>query len=178
MNLRPVDLADASRAAKALRAHSRNGRPLMGEVELRTGPLTGASIDAGWLADVIDELVLLRKSPTTKAELAPDDQQTDWIERNSVAALSEGWRGRRYVACQAVADLQTVIAHLGVDNRKDPPPTVVTGAQTDNPITTTPPLPVPTAAQVNELKNLATVLLRSILAANDGQTSPAKLQSF
>lgn len=76
------------------------------------------------------------------------------------------FRGRRLIACQAAADLLSVIEALGVEDGSELP--VPRGAF----------CPAPSAAHKREMANAATALLRQILVWNDGQISDAKLLPF
>lgn len=80
--------------------------------------------------------------------------------------MTKGWRGRRYLACRAVSVLDDVIDQLGMDDGVNPPPDGLPG------------LPAISEGMRTELHNSAAVLLRMILASNDGRTSGTRLQSF
>lgn len=75
------------------------------------------------------------------------------------------WRTRRLLACTLVADLRTVIEHLGTDDGSELPPSDSAAA----PITDD---------MRRELSNAATVLLRQVLLFNDGRVSPAVMRKF
>lgn len=78
--------------------------------------------------------------------------------------LVTGWRGRRLLACRATDSLERVIGNLGNDDGSDCPPD---GG-----------LPSVTESQRRELGNMAALLLRMILGANDGHVSSSRLQRF
>lgn len=78
--------------------------------------------------------------------------------------MSNGWRGRRFLACRASDVLERVIDNLGKDNGADLPPE--SG------------LPVVSESMRIELHNQAAVLLRTILALNDGNTSGTRLRRW
>lgn len=78
--------------------------------------------------------------------------------------MVKGWRGRRLMACRAVDTLDRIIENLGIDNGADLPPERG--------------FPCVTEGLRNELHNQAAVLLRTILALNDGNTSGARLQRW
>jgi hypothetical protein len=77
-----------------------------------------------------------------------------------------GYRGRRYVACVAIADLCDVIKALGSEDKSDLP---LPGGDYKEP---------PSPQVINELQNTAANLLRMILIFNDGRISPQKLNRF
>lgn len=78
--------------------------------------------------------------------------------------MAQGWRGRRFLACHAADQLERVIENLGRDNGADlPPPNG---------------LPEISDTTREEIKNQAAVLLRMILAANDGLVSPQRLRHY
>lgn len=75
------------------------------------------------------------------------------------------WRGRRLYACRANDEIHNLIEMLGVED----------GSQL--------PLPggyaaAPMEIQKEEMKNLATTLMRMILIWNDGHVSSSKLNRF
>lgn len=78
--------------------------------------------------------------------------------------MVQGWRGRRYLACRAMDVLERVIDNLGYEDGVNPPPD---GG-----------LPKVQDQLRIEAGNQAAVLLRTILAMNDGQTSGSRLQRF
>lgn len=78
--------------------------------------------------------------------------------------LVKGWRGRRLLACRAVSLLDQIIENLGEDDGTSLPPD---GG-----------LPVVQRQMRVELGNQAAVLLRMILAQNDGGVSGSRLQRF
>lgn len=86
------------------------------------------------------------------------------IDLEEEKRMAKGWRGRRFLACRAVDVLERVIANLGYDDGVNPPPD---GG-----------LPKVQEALRVEAGNQAAVLLRTILALNDGQTSGSRLQRF
>lgn len=76
------------------------------------------------------------------------------------------FRGRRYIACNAIGELDNVIDHLGDESGR-------------NPIYIEGPLPPAPSDQVKaELKNLTGTLLRLLLLLNDGQVSASSLNKF
>jgi hypothetical protein len=77
------------------------------------------------------------------------------------------YRGRRLYAYDAVNELHQIIDALGVEEDR-----------TILPIPDTKMPPPPSEAVKLELHNMATSLLRLILAHNDGQLSPTKLQGY
>jgi len=91
----------------------------------------------------------------------------DWEKKHEDhKAMFRSFRGRRYIACNAIRDLESVIDHLGDETGK-------TSVYID------PPLPAPPSDQVKaELKNMTTVMLRLLLILNDGNVSSSKLNSF
>jgi hypothetical protein len=78
--------------------------------------------------------------------------------------MAKGWRGRRLMACRAADTLDRIIENIGVDNGADLPPERG--------------LPNVSEELRNELHNQAAVLLRTILALNDGNTSGTRLQRW
>ncbi len=85
----------------------------------------------------------------------------DVAEKNQ---LVQNWRGRRYLACRAADDLLKVAEALGVDDGSElPPPNG---------------LPTVTEAVKAELQNQITSALRLLLALNDGNVSPSRLNRF
>jgi hypothetical protein len=71
------------------------------------------------------------------------------------------WRARRLHTCRLADDLMKIIEYLGVDDGS-----VEKGKG------------APTPAVKQELRNQCTVLMRTILAHNDGGCAPADLQRF
>lgn len=78
--------------------------------------------------------------------------------------MLRSWRGRRLLACRATDDIEAIIRALGRDDGSDLPPD---GG-----------LPPVNEVQRNELLNLAALMLRMILNANDGHVSPSKLRRW
>lgn len=87
------------------------------------------------------------------------------MELKEKKRLCQNWRGRRFLACRLIGDLEDVIANLGDED----------GSQL--PLPDGMPTP-PTKAMRAEMQNTARNLLRLILLHNDGQVSPARLQGF
>lgn len=79
--------------------------------------------------------------------------------------MSQNWRGRRYLACQAFDDIERVIENIGAEDGSQLPPT----DRDVQPISD---------AMKRELQNSAVALLRMILTANDGGCSPQTLRRF
>jgi hypothetical protein len=79
--------------------------------------------------------------------------------------MVKNWRGRRFLACRAMQQIERVIDNLGVEDGTAMPPEH--GSQ----------MPISPPVK-NEIANAASVLLRLILAANDGSVSPARLRTF
>lgn len=78
--------------------------------------------------------------------------------------LLQNWRGRRLAACRLTDEIELVINALGkVDGSELPPDSG---------------LPQISEVHRNELRNLSSLLLRMILAANDGHVSSSKLQRW
>lgn len=77
-----------------------------------------------------------------------------------------GYRGRRYLACRAADALSRIVDNLGVEDGTDLPPS-------DRSLPSQ-----PTDAMRLELNNAVSLILRMILAANDGGCSPQRLQRF
>lgn len=99
-----------------------------------------------------------------EAREAEEVRLAEWRRKNSDEAMSKGWRGRRLVACRAQSKMQAVIENLGADDGANLPPEHG--------------LPTVTPQTINELRNLSAVLLRMVLAANDGGMSAARLNTF
>ena len=78
--------------------------------------------------------------------------------------MQKTWRGRRFMVCRAIADIQDVIENLGVEVDSDPLP--------DDFVSTITP------QMKQELKNQAANLLRTIILHNDGRLSNQKLNCF
>lgn len=76
------------------------------------------------------------------------------------------YRGRRFLACNAADVLSKVVENIGLENGEDLPPP-------DRAL----PEP-PTDAMRREIGNAVSLVLRMILAANDGGCSPQRLQRF
>lgn len=79
--------------------------------------------------------------------------------------MRKNWRGRRFIACRAIAQLDAVIESLGVDDGSELPP--------DEGL----PQP-PSDAMIAEIRNTAANLLRIVLLHNDGSVSPQRLNRF
>ena len=79
--------------------------------------------------------------------------------------MLRNWRGRRYLACRAIGDLEQVIDHLGHDDGTQLPPEFGLPA-------------APTDLLRNEIKNAAAHLLRLVNIHNDGHVSIQTLRSF
>ena len=92
----------------------------------------------------------------------------DYIDKiNEEKRLLSNYRGRRYLACNALDQVRRLIDHIGVEE--------------GNSIILPPDGGLPTAPndQVkNELKNLTSVLLRLILTHNDGHMSKRELRTW
>jgi hypothetical protein len=80
--------------------------------------------------------------------------------------MLSNYRGRRFMACRAADVLSQVVAHLGLDDGSELPP----------PNRSLPP--TPSDAVRLEIENAVALLLRTILAHNDGGVSPSKLNRF
>jgi hypothetical protein len=79
--------------------------------------------------------------------------------------LMKNWRGRRLLACQSVSELVAIIGNLGVEDGTQLPPSDSTSL-------------VPSPEMLNEMENMASLLLRMILLHNDGRVSPQRLPRF
>jgi len=79
------------------------------------------------------------------------------------------FRGRRFIACRAADLLRDVIREL---------PEGPYSQMQDGHNVRQEGLPGSTLHQKAELENMANLLLRMILTANDGSISPSKLNSF
>ncbi|WKD45020.1 hypothetical protein [Agrobacterium pusense] len=86
------------------------------------------------------------------------------IDLDEERRMVKGWRGRRFMACRAADTLDRIIENIGIDNGADLPPERG--------------LPHMSEGLRNELHNQAAVLLRTILALNDGNTSGTRLQRW
>ena len=80
--------------------------------------------------------------------------------------LLGNYRGRRLLACRAADTLSHVVEHLGFDDGSELPP----------PDHALPKMP--TDAMRAELQNAVSLVLRLLLAANDGGCSPQRLPRF
>lgn len=102
--------------------------------------------------------------------LPPDHEgrcQADWeYKHEEHQKMFQNYRGRRYIACRAVADLWSVIENLGIEDGSQLP-------MPDRPFN-----PVPSEQVRAELQNMANALLRMTLILNDGQVSHSKLNAF
>lgn len=78
--------------------------------------------------------------------------------------MLRNWRGRRLLACRAVDELEAVIRSLGREDGSQLPPD---GG-----------LPAVSEGLNLELLNMASLLLRLVLRANDGHVSNSRLQRF
>lgn len=76
------------------------------------------------------------------------------------------YRGRRFLMCRAADVLDKVVEHLGADDGSDLPP----------PERSLPD--APTDAMRRELHNAVALVMRLLMAANDGGGSPARLPRF
>ena len=87
------------------------------------------------------------------------------MDSETEARMLKNWRGRRLLACRAMDQIERIIAHLGVEDGSELPPT---------------DREVPSLSPVvqQEVQNSASVLLRMILALNDGGCSPQKLPRY
>lgn len=78
--------------------------------------------------------------------------------------LLGNYRGRRLLACRAAEMLDNIVESIGLDDGKELHPR---------------PLPdPPTDAMRCELGNAVALILRMILAANDGGCAPQRLHRF
>lgn len=80
--------------------------------------------------------------------------------------LLGNYRGRRLLACRAADSLSAVVEHIGLDDGTELPPP-------DRSL----PAP-PTDAIRREIENAVALVLRLILASNDGGCSPQRLPRF
>lgn len=80
--------------------------------------------------------------------------------------MLQNYRGRRLLACRAMATIEQVITHIGCED----------GSQLPIPDHTMPP--APSAARKREMKNIASALLRMILVENDGMVSAKQFDAL
>ncbi len=93
-----------------------------------------------------------------------------WIRRfQSHKKSLKNFRGRRYVVCSAIGEIQDAIDHLGQNDPAELYPEL-------HPEDFGPPTPNDMLKQ--ELKNVSACLLRTFLLYNDGHVSSQELRSF
>lgn len=81
--------------------------------------------------------------------------------------LLSSYRGRRYLACNALDQVKRIIDHIGVEDGSD----IILPPDGGLP-------PVPNDQIKTEMKNLTSVLLRLILTHNDGHVSNQTLRTW